>query len=79
MTGNIVLRIVSLIIISVFVVSCGATSETSDVSSANSQPLVSINDNIVSASAEVVAGRYANLAFMLGAERVMFWLAQETR
>jgi multidrug resistance efflux pump len=54
----------------VLVVGCGAPSETSDASTSNSQPLTAIDDNVVSASAEVVAGKYANLAFMLGAERV---------
>ena len=64
------LRIAGLIIVSLLVVGCGAPSETSDASTSNSQPLTAIDDDVVSASAEVVAGKYANLAFMLGAERV---------
>ena len=70
MTKKIVLAIISLIIVSAFVVACGATSEAADTSNTTSQPLIAVNDDIVSASAEVMAGKYANLAFMLSAERV---------
>lgn len=69
MTKNTLFKIIGLLIVSVLVAGCAA-SETSETPSPDSQPLITINDDIVSASAEVVAGKYANLAFMLGAERV---------
>ena len=70
MTKNIAFRIISLIVATVLVAGCSGTSESTDPSTANSQPLISVSDDIVSASAEAVAGKYANLAFVLGAERV---------
>lgn len=69
MAKSIVFRIMGLLIISVIVAGCAA-SGASETPSPDSQPLITINDDIVSASAEVVAGKYANLAFVLGAERV---------
>ena len=70
MTKNIAFRIISLIVAAVLVAGCSGTSESTDPSTADSQPLISVSDDIVSASAEAVAGKYANLAFVLGAERV---------
>jgi len=70
MKRNILFGFVVLLVLSVLVVGCNATAGNTEVSTPTTQPLVNLNDNIVSASAEVVAGKYANLAFMLGAERV---------
>jgi len=70
MTRNIVLKVISLIVVLALVSGCGAAPETTETSNTDSQPLITISDDVVSASAEVVAGKYANLAFMLGTERV---------
>ena len=70
MFRNVVLKLIGLIVVLVLVAGCGAAPETTETSNTNSQPLITISDDVVSASAEVVAGKYANLAFMLGTERV---------
>lgn len=70
MKRTILLGIAAFFALSVFLAGCSTAAESSEISSASSQPLLNINDDIVSASAEVVAEKYANLSFMLGAERV---------
>jgi multidrug resistance efflux pump len=59
-----------IIIVSfVLIAGCSATGNSAEPA-INPQPLIDINDDIVSASAEVVAGKWANLSFMVGAEKV---------
>jgi len=70
MKRNILFGIIGFLVLSVFVIGCSTTTDAAEPSSSVTQPLLNINDDIVSASAEVVAGKYANMAFMLGAERV---------
>lgn len=69
MTKNALIKLIYLVLLSVIVAGCSAGTETDAVPS-DPQPVIDIEDDIVSASAEVVAGKYANLALMLGAERV---------
>ncbi len=57
-------------LLSVLVIGCSAPADDAETSTAAPQPLLNINDDGVSASAEVVAGKWANLSFMLGAEKV---------
>jgi multidrug resistance efflux pump len=71
MTKNILFKLFNLIILSALIVGCGAAAENEETAASDPQPLININDDIVSASAEVVAGKWANLAFMLGAEKVV--------
>jgi multidrug resistance efflux pump len=60
-----------ILILSALVTACGAmTGNAEPVQADDTQPLITLNDDIVSASAEVVTGKWANLSFMLGAERV---------
>jgi multidrug resistance efflux pump len=70
MTKTILFKLFSLLVWSALIVGCGTAVENGETAVSDLQPLININDDIVSASAEVVAGRWANLAFMLGAERV---------
>ena len=70
MKRNILFRIVIILVFSVIIGGCSAATQNEEPSSSVAQPLLNIDDDIVSASAEVVAGKYANLSFMLGAERV---------
>ncbi len=70
MQNKVVYKIASLVIVLAFVAACGTAPEAGETSTTDSQPLITINDDVVNASAEVVAGKYANLAFMLGTERV---------
>ena len=69
MKRNILFGVVGILVLSLVVVGCSPAAGNEEPTS-TTQPLLNIDDNIVSASAEVVAGKYANLAFMLGAERV---------
>lgn len=59
-----------ILILSALVTACGAMTGNAEPAQADPQPVITFNDDIVSASAEVVAGKWANVAFMLGAERV---------
>jgi multidrug resistance efflux pump len=60
-----------ILVLSALLTACGAmTGNAEPVQAEDTQPLININDDIVSASAEVVTGKWANLSFMLGAERV---------
>ena len=68
MTRRIFYKAFSFLLLSVVAAGCGATAQVAGPSS-TPQPLININDDIVSASAEVVAGKWANLAFMVGAEK----------
>ena len=63
---------ISAVLICVLVASCGGGVPESEQTAPvpESQPTVNLNDNIVSASAEVVAGKWANMAFMMGAQKV---------
>lgn len=63
-------RLFIILVLSVMVAGCAGTSASADPAAATPQPLLNVNDNAVSASAEVVAGKWASLSFMLGAERV---------
>jgi multidrug resistance efflux pump len=62
-------KFLGIVVLVVLATGCGGAVEDTE-SLAASQPLIDISDDIVSASAEVVAGEWANLAFMAGAERV---------
>jgi multidrug efflux pump subunit AcrA (membrane-fusion protein) len=64
--------IFSWLLIAAFLMSCGggATVSEQPASVAQPQSALNLNDNMVSASAEVVAGQWANLAFMVGAQKV---------
>ena len=66
------LAIFSAILISALLVGCsgGAPANEQPAAAPQSQSAVNLNDDIVSASAEVVAGKWANLAFMMGAPKV---------
>jgi len=70
MKRNILFGFVGILVLSLLVVGCSPAVGNEEPSSSTSQPLLNVKDDVISASAEVVAGRYANLAFMLGAERV---------
>jgi multidrug resistance efflux pump len=61
----------SATLIVVLLVGCSG-SAASEQLTAEPQPqsLINVSDDIVSASAEVVAGKWANLAFMVGAQKV---------
>lgn len=59
-----------ILVLSVLVTACGAMTGNTEPAQADPQPVIALNDDVVSASAEVVAGKWANLAFMLGSERV---------
>lgn len=69
MITNGLFKFISLVLLSLVLFGCSPTSGSTDAPS-EPQPLIDVDDDIVSASAEVVAGKYANLTFMLGAERV---------
>jgi len=69
MKRNILFFGVSIILISMFVSACGSVSDSAE-QTPDPQPVLDIDDDIVSASAEVVAGRYANLSFTLGGSNV---------
>jgi multidrug resistance efflux pump len=66
------LAIFRVILISALLVGCsgGAPANEQPAAVPQSQSAVNLNDDIVSASAEVVAGKWANLAFMMGAPTV---------
>lgn len=70
MRKNRLYKLVSLIVAAVLIAGCAGASESTDPAAATPQPLLNVDDNMVSASAEVVAGKWANLAFMQGAEKV---------
>lgn len=63
-------RMTSLFLLTLLVAGCGAMTGSAEPAQADPQPLFNVNDDIVSASAEVTAGKWANLTFMLGAEKV---------
>lgn len=69
MAKNILFGVIGTIVLAVFAAGCSAPADGAEPSP-EPQPFLNINDDIVSASAEVVAGKWANLSFMLGAERV---------
>jgi len=69
MKRKIPLGLAVFFILSMLLVGCGSSAESVETSS-TAQPLLNIDDNVVSASAEVIAGKYASLSFMLGAERI---------
>jgi multidrug resistance efflux pump len=62
----------SLAVLSILLAGCSTAVANSEQTSADvvSQPLATLNDDKVSASAEVVAEKWANLAFMVGAQEV---------
>lgn len=62
----------SLLVVSALLAGCGGAVAESEQTGLDSQaqPIVTLNDDIVSASAEVVAEKRANLAFMVGAQQV---------
>ena len=60
---------VGVILISMLVSACGSVADSAEQTS-KPQPILEIDDDIVSASAEVVAGSYANLSFALGGSNV---------
>jgi multidrug efflux pump subunit AcrA (membrane-fusion protein) len=65
-------RLSIILVLSVLVTACGAmTGGNAEPVQPEPQPLLNVNDNVVSASAEVVTGKWANLSFMQGAERVI--------
>ena len=70
MTKRTLFKLFSLIILSALIAGCGTAAENGETAVSDPQPLININDNVVSASAEVVAGKWANLSFILGAEKV---------
>ncbi len=70
MKRNILFGIVGMLVLSLLVVGCNPAVGNEEPASSTSQPLLNVKDDVISASAEVVTGKYANLAFMLGAERV---------
>lgn len=63
---------ISAVLLCAVVVSCGggAPEREQTDSVPESPPAVNLNDDIVSASAEVVAGTWANLTFMVGGPKV---------
>jgi multidrug resistance efflux pump len=63
-----IINLIGLFLLSGLITACGAAVNAEP--STTPQPAVSIKDNIVSASAEVVAGKNANLSFTLGGPRV---------
>jgi multidrug resistance efflux pump len=63
-------RFLIILVLSVLIVGCTSISGSADTAVATPQPLLNVNDNVVSASAEVVAGKWANLSFMVGAQKV---------
>ena len=66
------LVLINAALLCTLVVSCGGRAPESGQTTPvpESQPTVNLNDNTVSASAEVVAGKWANLAFMVGGPKV---------
>ena len=66
------LVLINAALLCALVVSCGGGAPESGQATPapESQPTVNLNDNTVSASAEVVAGKWANLAFMVGGPKV---------
>ncbi|MDX1379293.1 MAG: hypothetical protein R3307_10610, partial [Anaerolineales bacterium] len=69
MKRNIMFFGVGIILISMFVSACSSIPESAEQTS-DPQPILDIDDDIVSASAEVVAGSYANLSFALSGSNV---------
>ncbi|HEY5731629.1 MAG TPA: efflux RND transporter periplasmic adaptor subunit [Anaerolineales bacterium] len=69
MNGKILFFGVGVILISMLVSACGSVSDSAEQTS-DPQPILDIDDDIVSASAEVIAGSYANLSFALGGSNV---------
>jgi len=63
---------ISAVLLCALVVSCGGETPESGQTAPvpESQSTVNLNDDIVSASAEVVAGTWANLTFMVGGSKV---------
>lgn len=70
MKQKIVLGLFSLLLVPALLAGCSAAPETPDPAAADTAPLIAVEDDIVTASAEVVADRYANLSFMLGGPQV---------
>jgi len=66
---NNLFRLIILMLLSLSIIGCGASPASSEPK-VSPQPLLNINDDVVSASAEVVAEKWANLAFLIGAEEV---------
>jgi multidrug resistance efflux pump len=66
------LVLINAALLCTLVVSCGGGAPESGQTTPvpESQPTVNLNDNTISASAEVVAGKWANLAFMVGGPKV---------
>jgi multidrug resistance efflux pump len=64
------LKFMNLLLLSALIAGCGGVTSSTEPAAENPQPLLNVRDDVVSASAEVTVGKWANLAFMLGAERV---------
>lgn len=64
-------KLLIILILSGLVTACGAMTGSAQPVQAETQPPIAVADDIVSASAEVVAGKWANLSFMLGSEKVI--------
>ena len=69
MKRSILLFGVGIILISMFVSACASVTDSAE-QAPDPQPILDIDDDIVSASAEVVAENYANLSFALGGSNV---------
>lgn len=72
MKKQISLMLTGILVTSLILAGCGSTSANERIaaeSATESVPFVNVNDDIVSASAEVTAGKWANLAFMLGGQK----------
>ncbi|NTW12177.1 MAG: HlyD family efflux transporter periplasmic adaptor subunit [Anaerolineales bacterium] len=67
---SLVNNLLIILVLSALVTACGAMTGNAEPAQADPQPLITLNDDVVSASAEVVAGKWANLSFILGAEKV---------
>lgn len=70
MKRNFLFVVVGVLVLSLLVIGCSASVDNAETTSSTApQPQLNIKDDVVSASAEVVAGKWANLSFMLGAEK----------
>lgn len=61
--------VTGILLMSIILAGCG-TIPGGEPQATESAPVVDVRDDVVSASAEVVAGRWANLAFMVGGQKV---------
>lgn len=68
MTNKSLLKVVSIVIVTMFLTGCSMVSPVESQPTEVSTNTVYIEDGVISASAKVVAANYANLSFMVGAQ-----------